>query len=327
MKFIHFGCWNNGFCNKDESSNGLSYTMKLMDDYIKVKPIDFISIAGDNYYPEKVEGNKKMHMEDLVSGFECLPKTVDKYIIFGNHDIEDIIETEKCTALLLQQKDYSKGTYKLFNDIINLIIDNNLIIMIDTTIYNIDSETKVSESCYKYLFSGLVFDKIKDIITYQNEKILYLIKTNVSVDNIIIIGHHPIISNRQKKEVIITINDGLVNLFKSIKDIKNIYYLCADTHFYQYSKITIHDLLIHQYITGTGGAKPDVLAPITSQKVDIMTFNVIEQKSANGFIIVESKDKKIKIKFVDNEKDFSQKYLKYKSKYLNLYKSKLLLKN
>lgn len=327
MKFIHFGCWNNGFCNKKTQSNGLSYTMKLIDDYMTVSPVDFISIAGDNYYPEKKYGNKKMHIKDLISGFECLPKIVDKYIIFGNHDIEDIIEAEKCTALLLQQKDYSKGTYKLFNDIINLIIDNNLIIMIDTTIYNIDIETKVADTCYKYLFSGLIFDKIKDIITYQNEKILYLIKTNISVDNVIIIGHHPIMTNRQKIGVIITINDGLINLFKSLKDVKNIYYLCADTHFYQYSQITIDDLLIHQYICGTGGAKPDFLAPISSQNINKMFFDVIEQKSANGFIIVESKDKKINIKFVDNEKDFLQKYLKYKSKYLNLYKSKLLPKN
>ena len=35
------------------------------------------------------------------------------------------------------------------------------------------------------------------------------------------------------------------------------YYLCADTHNYQKTKIEMNELIIEQYITGTGGAEQD----------------------------------------------------------------------
>jgi hypothetical protein len=50
--FIHFGCWNN--LNPDKGC--LINVMKLLKERLKDidKPnIDFLTIAGDNYYPKK----------------------------------------------------------------------------------------------------------------------------------------------------------------------------------------------------------------------------------------------------------------------------------
>jgi len=57
MKFIHFGCWNNGKCEKD-GNNGLSKMSKLLENIISEETINFITLAGDNYYPTKNPINK-----------------------------------------------------------------------------------------------------------------------------------------------------------------------------------------------------------------------------------------------------------------------------
>ena len=81
MKFIHFGCWNNGQCSSD-GTNGLSLTMQKLNSYVKENSVDFITVAGDNYYPPKGSAGKKFIIEDFTSGFSCLPLTIKKYLIF-----------------------------------------------------------------------------------------------------------------------------------------------------------------------------------------------------------------------------------------------------
>jgi len=56
--FIHFGCWNKNNCNED--NNDFSKTMKNLKNFVNNNNnIDFISVAGDNYYPEKTTINDK----------------------------------------------------------------------------------------------------------------------------------------------------------------------------------------------------------------------------------------------------------------------------
>ena len=75
--FIHFGCWNN--LNKGCLRNVMNLLKKRLEDIDKPK-IDFLTIAGDNYYPkkEKVEKKKKKIIipELLNQGFEYLPKEI-----------------------------------------------------------------------------------------------------------------------------------------------------------------------------------------------------------------------------------------------------------
>ena len=123
-KFIHFGCWNQGFCNKKDNENPypISKVMRQLDKTLHEsngdQKYDFIVIAGDNYYPTKTEQvkskteqvkskteevkssadtkTKKMKeismktiiKENLDSGFACLPDNIEINIILGNHDLE-----------------------------------------------------------------------------------------------------------------------------------------------------------------------------------------------------------------------------------------------
>ena len=165
MKFIHFGCWNNGLCAPNED-NGLTKMTKLLNEYVSQpeNKIDFITVAGDNYYPSKIE--KKHNDEDIKikifnnqhfeSGFECLPKNIKKYILFGNHEIEDVVIDnhhnkdstyeeleplqEQCKSLILQTTNKANifkndPMYEFFNDVIVQTYKKTLIIMLDTTIY------------------------------------------------------------------------------------------------------------------------------------------------------------------------------------------------
>ena len=315
MKFIHFGCWNNGLCAPDQD-NGLTKMTRLLNKYVSQPEnkdnIEFITVAGDNYYPSKITKEDKEKEEDkekkikifdkkhFVSGFKCLPKNIKKYILFGNHEIEDnVIDNlhekynkdstykklkplvESCKSLILQttNKDSIFDTsYKFFNDVITITHNQTLIIMFDTTIYTFKDENylkKINETCYKHLFKNnteLNEDStIQNLMEYQEEKIKEAIRLNSTCTNIIFIGHHPIISkvykeitnkdNTTEKKNVSDFNSKMITFFTFFNSMpeslnkKTIYYLCADTHFYQQSEVIINNkLTIHQYIVGTGGA-------------------------------------------------------------------------
>ena len=57
MKFIHFGCWNN-------LNNGqLMLVMNKLKEKVNEETYQFISVAGDNYYPLKEKEEKKYNGE------------------------------------------------------------------------------------------------------------------------------------------------------------------------------------------------------------------------------------------------------------------------
>ena len=406
MKFIHFGCWGNGLCAPGQD-NGLTKMTTLLNKYVSQPEnkdnIEFITVAGDNYYPSgikyKVKGKdekiKIFNNQHFESGFQCLPKNIDKYILFGNHEIEDnVIDDcrktynkdntydelqplqEQCLSLILQTTNKANifkndPNYVFFNDVIAKIYKNTLILMFDTTIYTFkekgDYEKKINETCYQHLFKNIPNitgnSTIGELMIYQESKIIDAINANKTCKNIIFIGHHPIASmvNKEKvkegvirRENIFDHNYKIIKFFNNIYEIlknKNIYYLCADTHFYEYSEITItnppqsQELLIHQYIVGSGGADLDKLPiykdnireltqeHITIDKIPIK-YNIIEHKKTFGFITVDIKQNDtISIEYHDNESEevksdeskseeasggYLKKYLKYKAKYLQL---------
>ena len=102
---------------------------------------------------------------------------------------------------------------------------------------------------------------------------------------------------------------------------KKIYYLCADTHYYQYSTICIDNLQIEQYIVGTGGANTDEL-PVDNNYTILLNDITVkyiwhEQCQTNGFLVVSVEDDVVSTEFIDA---YEKKYIKYKNKYLNLKK-------
>ncbi len=338
MKFIHFGCWNNGNCNLKKLDNGLSKMMDLLNKKIDSEKIDFITIAGDNYYPEKgllTDGKKvkKMNIENFLSGFMCLPKNIKKYLLFGNHDLEDVItnndnEKEECKALLLQKYLFDDNNkYELFNNVLIKKTANTLILMIDTTIYSLEPTENISDTCYTYLFQSNTHEKISELLELQERQLTKVLQENIDIQNIIIIGHHPIISAVSKKGINkITANNNFINLLKKLNTCfigKNIYYLCADTHFYQYSIIDFNsEFSINQFIVGTGGAEQDNI-PVEPYIINYedLIYSIIVNQQKYGFLEIEINDT-INFLFNSIESDggYYNKYIKYKTKYNNLKK-------
>lgn len=365
MKFIHFGCWNKDKCDITLKNNGLSQTMSKLNDFVeKNKDIEFITIAGDNYYPDKKGKEKKektMIVANFLSGVNCLPKHILKYVLLGNHEFDKVKvdgnETDKCYLFNFEKNIFSKLNNTIFfNDVIYRIFGNNtLIIMIDTTLYemyndyieekkkNPDAELNLYDTCYKYLFLdnnelnekniGLNFEKL---LEKQKEKIENILSIYKKYNNIIFIGHHPIISKKIKIKdgeikLKIEINESLINLYKSISDLlnnKKIYHLCADTHNYQTGIITIDRLKIEQHITGTGGAEQDDCIQVNGKDEQILenvSYKINRCENQYGFLICnENVDDELEFQFInsnissDLEGGYYDKYIKYKMKYLKL---------
>jgi hypothetical protein len=309
-RFIHFGCWNKGGCNKEEIEEKQTNLTKVMVKLNEVvnstnsneDDVDFLIISGDNYYPDKkkIKGtDKKVKTIDLInlqSGFECLPKNLKKYILLGNHELEKIKLDEsgpECQVLSLQRK-YKSENNIIFEDpssssdvIMHTTMgdDNALtvIIMLDTTMYDNDYNTSDSKEnlekllvCYKELYNIPLEDNstIQDIQQNQQQRVSKLIdelvnNKEIKIKNIIVVGHHPIISGKSKYK-----DDGKIktkfdcmnllldvyykNIYQPLQERNiNFYYFCADLHLYQTGLIKYQDLVINQYISGTGGAELD----------------------------------------------------------------------
>ena len=127
------------------------------------------------------------------------------------------------------------------------------------------------------------FETPQELIEFQNSQIYEAInRYSGRINNILIIGHHPISGYKFKEE---KNEDGLVipahiellsdiikfnTVLKEIYRIAggndvNYYYLCADLHMYQEGDISLttndSNMIIKQYIVGTGGTKLDDVIP------------------------------------------------------------------
>jgi hypothetical protein len=314
MKFIHFGCWNNGGCGA-EKTNGLSLMTKKLNSYIDANSIDFITVAGDNYYPPKSDLGKKFIEDDFFSGFSCLPKIKTKYLLFGNHDIEDVVidsdgRAIKCKLLDEQIKiAEANNTIKIFNDVLFKVIGSTLIIMFDSNLYDREViDTPISDTCYAQLFNNLVNKSgltLGNLIQYQNEDIERILDAVSGATNVIFIAHHPIYSIKNKKggKNVFALN-LFVDFLKTIDEKllgKKVYYLCADTHLYQEGVVNISPKLnIRQYVVGTGGADQDEIfsSDNTIVKNGITVYTKGIEKKEWGFLEVDISGEHVNFKFI-----------------------------
>ena len=108
-KFAFFGCWNETHYPSKENLDAPCFqiqentTKNPCNEFSFVlnnlkqnhNDIDFLVVAGDNYYPEKKTENgiktKKFEPTDFNKGFEAL-KSINKptYLLLGNHDVDNI---------------------------------------------------------------------------------------------------------------------------------------------------------------------------------------------------------------------------------------------
>lgn len=314
-RFLHFGCWNNM-----RNGNAVNDVMTVMKRKVadRAKPVDFISVAGDNYYPKKSTddaGAKKkiISPEDLDRGFRELPDEPEIYMILGNHDLDTNNDEEQptlfvndksnvesgCNIMTLQQdsiKNISNIHFELFKAI--LMRDDTLVLMVDTSMY--EDEANEYLECYNiFLREDYSLAELRD---YQEGLIMDAIDTYQNgLKNLILIGHHPIIGTKAKRgKVIKPLNDipffnpVLAKIYGKIPD-ANFYYLCADLHLYQKGTVEIEMddgvMSIEQHIVGTGGTKLDDEIP-KSELNQVKTrgsvsYVMLEGERSNGFLECE----------------------------------------
>ena len=304
--FIQFGCWNNGGCDETKT-NGLTNVTRSLSR----KTPEFIVISGDNYYPPKetIEGKKKKYFveNDFLSGFNCLPKNMPIYMNYGNHDYEtDLIidkitgQTENNCELIKRQKLYVTENPNIQLDLFRAIdfSVSTKVIMIDTTIY----DNEEFENCYQcYRAVDRAFDTddktiIQTRVKLEQSKFINNvtteIKSNSSIQNVVIVGHHPLMGFKIKEKKGVELVETLYsadliefiynNIFNQINN-PNIkyYYLCADLHQYQCGNVNINGKMsIRQYIVGTGGAKLDKY----DKNVIMSSHNATYNKTTNDII-------------------------------------------
>ena len=327
MSFIHFGCWNNGNCNIKDNDNGISL---LIDYLIKgdYNP-DFYVIAGDNYYPEKKEGNKVFNYTNFLSGFDCIRLLNQKapiYMLMGNHDLQyesELYNTknekiDKCSIIeeeILQSKNLNFGRYgRMLNEFTVCLFLN--------TIFYTDDRDESIDCIKKYKPELNHMDSIEKIIYYEEnvlEYLLKLIKDSYDIKNIILIAHDPIVYRKEKPEKID--EDGRITPQKSVRKPLNLqgiefinrlfniipqsnkYYLCADVHQYQKGNIKLGEHKIIQYVVGTGGAKQDKLCSPENEEPEIiikdkLEFQLLDCQVSFGFLYCQSEGENIIFDFI-----------------------------
>ena len=308
--FITFGCWNKGNCNPVlRVSNPLSRVIAKMDSYIHTlgnAPPSFICVAGDNYYPDihtekvEVDGEEKdkkiktLSIQDLRSGFDCLKQFHESHrhipidIIAGNHDIENTNKmtiqgsthvTEPCRITKAEIESTMHHRMMKFTMFNYRVINNTLVIMIDSNIYQEDlddAKLKCYELLVNHTLSTLKLEKLHDgsPITVDQLKVIqrrwlstvYASISRINFANVVIVAHHPfaLYKVKNKKCRYDTVKpdylDFCHSIYKHLRDNNNsrhFFYSCADLHTYQSGIVTINigddPIIISQEIAGTGG--------------------------------------------------------------------------
>ena len=341
-RFAFFGCWNETHypseendapCfqvqEKEESKTKCDEFSSVIDE-IKQQDMDFLVVAGDNYYPQKIKDkttgkkNKTFFQTDFDKGFDALA-SIHKptHLLLGNHDIENI---ENCKIIQEEQKRSNLlfFDYQNENTMFRKIGDHTLLILLDTNVFDPIEDF----SCYSSVWNKEHNPSRESLIDKEHnpsrESLIQTQKTNITnylstinktaIKNICFFGHHPLLSWKIKKEKV-KLDDEMAELHsfllkilleKQLQD-KTIYYFCA--HLHQYQKGTIRltqkqkqtEIIIHQYISGTGGGHLDPEIPPKyidkpSEEVPykdniVSSYEMLESIEKNGFLdikIVES---------------------------------------
>jgi hypothetical protein len=309
QKFITFGCWNNlnGDGTNLESviaklkteiqetnpnfiiisgDNYYPYKEEKEEKKEKKEKKD-ISLSVQSSIEPKKEKEKIIKTELLERGINLL-SDIDTpiYMVLGNHDLETNVIDKKpyyidsvipenlepvgsCYIVENEKRvtgNIDKIKFQLNNSI--MFGEKTLILMIDTSMYD-DDDAPEFKVCYNKF--NVNNDELSVIREKQRAFINETIEQHKSenIQNLIIVGHHPITAVKIKKSnILIEPFKEFLNVLLSIPREgfnPKYYYLCADLHSYQIGNIDITDTTnnktigITQYVVGNGGTKLDPL--------------------------------------------------------------------
>jgi hypothetical protein len=322
-KIATFGCWNN---------------KKYVNSYIPVENVlkhlkenenkyNDLIVLGDNYYPEKIAKKAIYDHDNFNFGFNLLNSIniENKYIIMGNHDLQDFYNLSCCT--MIKQKNMSELKYQFPFQKLDIIEDGIKFryIFIDSNLYELTGKT-----CFN-LMEGKSVEEIK---CKQNKFIIDCLSDN-TINYFLFFAHHPLIAVKTKNDTneakptsiltfdkqrlsngtkaIINHNELIKLLDKNIRT-DNIFWICADVHMYQSSSIKMKNHTITQIISGSAGANKDKFNSDNKKFiVDDYEINIIDvDSSLNSFGYVELELDKtgIKYNYINVNKNlYGRKYL------------------
>ena len=220
------------------------------------------------------------------------------FMLMGNHDLqyemalyahdESPESLDKCT-LIDNQVRYSKDFN--FNSNGFMIADTKTLCLFINSVLYTEKKSDVYDCVKKYReeeYRG--YESIEEITAHEEKKLKELVESSGEIKNIVVCAHDPIITRRRKvksrdeietkfkkkkgrmpteKEIgeklfqdirkpLLTEGIKFLNkLYDMVPGAKK-YYLCADTHQYQYGIVKLGTNEIHQYVVGTGGTKCDM---------------------------------------------------------------------
>ena len=324
VKLFFFGCW--GYLGK---GSGLKKVFASLNN--TVSKGDHVVILGDNYYPsEKIEseGGKKNYFtsfKEISKIFEYLnilrTKKCHIHLLMGNHEYKDDTLTLKDYydkksqgggLKLIQTGDPSKfktfaleygyiKTLGLYSDIGMCPIEglpHTLLLKLDTNMFTIDKHKNEVELPYEYNGNFTA----GSLLGNQDFS---------DIQRVFICGHIPIGSKIYKKgkhkldqSLPIELYDLMFELVQNIKS-KNegikIYYMCADTHYFQRVEIEMkregESYELEQFVAGTGGNKLDPWAEDTTNQTTYsdskggtsirFNYEIIETQHKHGYVMVD----------------------------------------
>ena len=269
------------------------------------------------------------------------------FMLMGNHDLqyemalyaddESPESLDKCT-LIENQVRYSKDFN--FNSNGFMIADTKTLCLFINSVLYTEKKSDVYDCVKKYReeeYRG--FESIEEITAHEEEKLKELVESSGEIKNIVVCAHDPIITRRRKvksREEIIkkfkkkkgrmpTEKEIEEKLFQDIRkplldkglkflnELYNMvpsakkYYLCADTHQYQYGIVELGENKIEQYVVGTGGTKCDMdEIPIDETEVRVGTdpelnvsLQIKETIRSFGYLNCKPEAENLKCQFIE----------------------------
>lgn len=193
-----------------------------------IKPNDALTLMGDNFYPEGVEGMN----DSKWNTYDKIFKNIDNpiYSILGNHDYLQNPKAQIQNDKWIMNDFYYKKEY-----------DNVDLYFLDTVQFNINtwvSKEKI-ESVHELDYQTLIGDQLEWINTEMSRN-----KNKKKI----VFGHYPILSNGVYKKKIEPLYQYLIETFKR-NNVK--LYISGHEHNSQFITRKIDDYQINQAIIGS----------------------------------------------------------------------------
>ena len=271
-----FGCW--GYLGK---GSGHEKVFSILEN---IRASEIV-VLGDNYYSEKIkitdkDGNKKKikknnydHLNQLFSHLNDLKPERDIHLLMGNHELQEggikLISNRNPDYPLFNTEYELSQRYKFNTDIGTSYIPEMqcYLVKVDTNLF----DSKYNNSIYRY-----EPEQSKESLLSLLDGLEY--KENHKV---FVCGHVPIVTWRKKKgdskflsELDTPDINSLCELIQTISHDKkyeasDIFYMCADTHYFQTMKLDIDGVgEILQITNGGGGTELDEIPTDADLKTD-----------------------------------------------------------